>query len=162
GAKSNRLQYTNRLDDLTKLWVRTGLPSDGSFPNTAFGVAAGSTPETSEIPIDRRVFIEVAGLIKDHLAARERPEETAIRLFEAIAPENRGLRDTLRPVIQQWLVVTNWFMARAHDSGQTDGDCDEGEFRAKFELFEAVLGALVRGFFSTVKELDDILEDTNS
>lgn len=162
GAKSGAtLQYKNRLDDVTKAWLRGGLPTDGSFPNTTLGLG-GEPPETPDIPIDRRVFMEVSRLVKDHVAARQRPEEAAIRLFEAIAPENRPLRDSLRPIIRQWLSITEWFVARAHDSGQTDADYDEREFRAKFELFEAALAALVRGFFITVKELDEILEDTNS
>lgn len=163
GSKSGgNLQYKNRLDALTGVWTRAGLSVDGSLPHVALGGSSTAPPEGGELPIDRRVLIEVAGLVKDHVASRERPEDAAVRLFEAIAPENRVLRETLRPVIQQWLDVTNWFVARAHDSGRTDAEHDEEELRAKFELFEAVLAALVRGFFSTVKELDDILEDTNA
>ncbi len=162
GAKSGgTLQYKNRLDDVTKVWLRSGLPADGSFPNTTLGLGV-EPPEAPDIPIERRVFMEVSRLVKDHVAARQRPEDAAIRLFEAIAPENLPLRDSLRPVVRQWLSITDWFVGRVHDSGQTDTDCDEKEFRAKFELFEATLAALVRGFFSTVEELDEILEDTNS
>jgi hypothetical protein len=129
--------------------------------NEIRGNASESPPGAGEVSIDRRVFIKVAELVRDHVVARERPEEAAIRLFEAIAPENRALRNTLQPVIQQWLVVTNWFVARAHDSGQRDAEYDQEELRTKFEVFEGVLAALVRGFFSTVEELDDLLEDTN-
>ncbi len=32
----------------------------------------------------------------------------------------------------------------------------------QFENFEATLFALVRGFFKTLEELDEILEDANS
>jgi hypothetical protein len=162
GAKGGAgLQYKNRLDDLAKVWLRNGLPTDGSLPNATLGLVGGP-PVPPDIPIDRRVLLEIAGLVRDHLTARERPQDAAIRLFEAIAPENRALRDSLLPVIREWLSITEWFVGRTHDSGQTDADCDEIEFRAKFESFEAILAALVRGFFSTVKELDEILEDTNS
>jgi hypothetical protein len=162
GAKSScSLQYKNRLDDLTKAWVRSGLPADGSLPS-AMLVSDAAEPGNPDIPVDRRVLIEVAGLVRDHMAARERPEDAAIRLFEGIAPENRALRDSLRPVIRQWLSVTERFVGRVHDSGQTDAESDADELRAQFELFETILGALVRRFFSTVEELDEILEDTNS
>jgi hypothetical protein len=162
GVKSGGvLQYKNRLDELAGVWERSGLPMDGSLPSTTRG-PTGDPPETPDIPVDRRVLIEVAGLIRDHVTARERPQDAAIRLFEAIAPENRVLRDSLLPVIRQWLSITEWFVGRAHDSGQTDANYDETEFRAKYELFEAILAALVRGFFSTVRELDEILEDANS
>lgn len=53
-------------------------------------------------------------------------------------------------------------MAWAHDSGKTDSECKEQEFLAQFELFERTLAALVRGFFITTDELDEILEDANS
>lgn len=162
GVKSGALlQYKNRLDALARVWERSGLPVDGSLPDTTVRLT-GDPPETPDIPIDRRVLLEVAGLVRDHMTVREKPQDAAIRLFEAIAPENRALRDSLLPVIRQWLSITEWFVGRAHDSGQTDADGDETEFRAKFELFESILAALVRGFFSTVRELDEILEDTNS
>jgi hypothetical protein len=64
--------------------------------------------------------------------------------------------------MQQWLEVTGWFMKRAHDSCRIDAYCSEDELRGNFELFESTLGALVRGFFATVEELDEILEDANA
>jgi len=53
-------------------------------------------------------------------------------------------------------------MKRVHDSNKGDADFDRTEFRAQFDIFEASLASLVRGFFLTVRELDEILEDTNS
>lgn len=162
GAKSGgSLQYKNRLDGLAREWRSSGLPTDGSFPGTVLG-AAGEPPATPDVPVPRRVYMEVASLVRDHLATREKPAEAAARLFEAIAPENQPLRDSLRPIITHWITVTEWFVEKAHDSGRTDGDRDEAEFRNKFELFETILVALVGQFFGTVKELDEILEATNS
>lgn len=105
--------------------------------------------------------MEVASLVRDHLAAREKPAEAAARLFEGIAPQNQPLRDSLRPIITHWVTVTERFVEKAHDSGRTDGDADEAEFRNKFELFETTLVALVGQFFESVKALDEILEDAN-
>lgn len=158
---SGSLQYKNRLDALARVWVRGGLSTDGTPPSMTFE-GTGMPPDTPDIVIERRVFLEIAGLIRDHVATREKAGDAAVRLFEGIAPENRQLRESLRPVVQQWLSVTEWFVGRAHDSGQTDSECNADELRRKFELFETILAALVRGFFSTVKELDEILEDTNS
>jgi hypothetical protein len=115
-----------------------------------------------DISIPRPLFLLIARLVRDHVATRSKPEDSAFRLFEACVPENQQQRDALRPVIQQWLEVTDWFMRRAHDSGRIDADCNEDEIRRNFELFESILGALVRGFFAMVEELDEILEDTNS
>ena len=53
--------------------------------------------------------------------------------------------------------VTDWFMNRTHDAGDRDADCDEQEFRTKFELFESILGSLIRAFFASLDDLDKIL-----
>lgn len=155
------LQYKNRLDKLTMEWRHAGLPADGSFPGAVLG-GSGQPPATPDVPVPRRVYMEVASLVRDHLAARERPVEVAARLFEAIAPENAALRDSLRPIIRQWVSVIDWFVGRAHDQSRTDGDVDEAEFRNKFELFEKTLVALVGRFFERVKDLDEVLEDANA
>jgi len=107
----------------------------------------------------------VASLVADHEAARERPMDAAIRLFEGVFPENQKFRNTLRPVAVQWLEITQWFMKKTHDSGMMDKDLDLEELRKKFGLFELTLLGIVRGFstfFATTKELDEILEDANS
>jgi hypothetical protein len=158
---TGRLDYKSRLDRLNKKWQRSGLRLDGSLPEGGFGVDPGEA-RTLNVEVARDVFAEIAALVKDHEETRTKPLDTAIRLFEACAPENQRLRDTLRPIILQWLEVTSWFMSKAHDSGYVDGDIDEAELISQFELFETYLNALVRGFFSTLDELDAILEDANS
>ncbi len=157
-----RLDYPSRLDEISALWRETGLPVDGSLSATS--VATGDPIETAtpDQLIDRTLFSKIASLIGDHGAARERPDEAALRLFVAAAPENVASQDSLRPVIREWRRVTNWFVRRAHDTGRLDTDCDAAEFRRNFEHFERILGALVSGFFSTAEGLDAILEDTNS
>ena len=41
-------------------------------------------------------------------------------------------------------------------------DGDNKELIKRFEVFETTLSAFVRGFFKPKRELDEILEDTNS
>ena len=156
-----QLQYKNRLDELSELWVLGGLPTDGSLP-TSIATGVSMNPGTPDIPVDRRLFSRIAKLIGDHNATRMKPEDAAIRLFAGAAPENLHSRDSLRPVVREWLDITDWFMGKAHDSGQVDADCDSTELRRNFEFFETILAALVRGFFTTAEELDAILEDANS
>jgi len=158
---SGRLDYKSRLDRINKKWARSGLRFDGSLPEVGFEPHSHNSP-SPDVVIGRDLFSEIATLVKDHEETRTKPLDTAIRLFEACAPENQRLRDTLRPIILQWLRVTDWFMSKAHDSGYVDGDTDENELVSQFELFETYLKALVRGFFTTLDDLDAILEDTNS
>lgn len=151
GIKSGiRLDYKSRMDMIGKAWNKHDFSLGGSIP---------STPDVV-VPLSFLRLVEQ--LIKDHEETRERPIEAATRLFEGLAPENQRLRNTLRPTVEQWVQVTGWFMQRAHDSGKGDASYDEDDLRRRFELFEATLGAVSRNFFSTVAELDEILEDANS
>jgi len=160
GTKSGGpVQYTNRLDHIVSEWRKAGFALDGTIPAS---ITAPQEMPAAGISIPPRLYLKIAALTKDHADGREKPIETAFRLFGAIAPENQDLRDTLRPVVRQWIDVTEWFVKRVHDSGVRDSDVDITEFLKGFELFEATLGALVRGFFKTVEGLDEILEDANS
>lgn len=101
-------------------------------------------------------------MIKDHIRTRQTPEDKAIQLFEALAPENQNMRNQLRPVVKQWLDVTEWFVRKAHDSGKTEDEFDIEEFIKKFELFEKILYTLIRPFSENLEELDEILEEANT
>jgi hypothetical protein len=153
------VQYKNRLDDIVKNWEKCGFLADGS--TTASLTSSGTIP-SGHIPIPRLLFEKIDILVKEHVEGRESREEAAIRLFEGIAPEDQDLRDTLRPTIHQWLEVTEWFVKKVHAPGFETSNIDTKEFDGYFDIFEKTLGAIVRSFFKTVEELDEILEDTNS
>jgi len=153
------LQYKNLLDPIVERWKKEGLPMDGTIP---VPVTKNSQPITSKIPISKQLYREIAALIKKHLEAREKPKDSALRLFEAISPDYQNQRDYLRPVINQWIEVSEWFVSQVHDPRRTDSSIDERDFKNKFELFEEFLKAIIREFFKTTKELDEILEAANS
>jgi hypothetical protein len=158
---STRLDYTNRMDDIAKAWKRAGFTTDGTIPTIHDSQGSVQTP-SPEVPLPRRVVLLVAKLVSDHEKTRQRPTEAAMRLFEGLAPENQQIRNTLRPIVMQWLEITGWFQQKVHDSGVADTELDAGELRKRFELFELTLAGLVRGFFTTSDELDEILEEANS
>jgi hypothetical protein len=150
-----RLDYATRVDSITKVWVQSGLlPRDFS--------TAGLPPVDSTVAVPREAAKPVLELLRDHELARIKPADTARRLFVGAAPENADLIETLEPVVQQWLGVTNWFMKRAHDDGRCDAECPRDELERQFGLFEKTLMAIVRQFYTAVDELDEILEDANS
>lgn len=156
---SGRLDYKGRIDDLSGHWKRARIetevkPSDPGEPVSA-------TPAQGVV-LPRKLVRKIDRLIADHEAARQRPEETAIRLFEGVAPSNQKFRDRIRPVVVQWMEVCNWFMARTHEAGFTDDEIDLPEFTKNFELFESTLLAIVRGvstFFDNTDELDAIIRE---
>jgi hypothetical protein len=111
------------------------------------------------VTIPRAAYQPVAELIRDHREARERPREAAMRLFGAIVPEARD--EQMGPVIVQWDRVRRWFVERTHDGLRSDATHDFAEFREQFERFERILMGLVRDFFKTTDELDQVLGEAN-
>lgn len=153
------LQYKNRLDVISKAWDKNGLPIDGSLPQA---ITETERNLSDSISLPKTVFQEIGKLIKEHNDAREKPIDSAKPLFTGTNEEDVALENNLRPVLDQWLDVTKWFVKKAHDSGQVDGSVDPRLLQERFEIFETTLGAIIGSFFSTIEELDEILEEANS
>jgi len=154
GTKQNQsLQYKNRLDQLSKKWEKIATPMVSE---------ENKIPKTQSVSIPYDVYQEIDRLVKDHNKSRETPRAAAKRLYEAIDPKNQEDEATLGPRIDHWLGITEWFVAKVHDSGSTDDECDLQELKDKFEAFEKALLAMVMEFFKTTEELDEILEEANA
>lgn len=163
GAKSKPgFQWKQRLDELSKVWTKAGFSIDGSLPMTATLERQASALPPPDVSMPRHLFLQIAETLHDHSLAREKPREAATRLFEVCAPENKQAKETLGPIVVQWLEITEWFVRRAHDSGQCDNEHDWKEFASRFILFETTLIALRGQFFSTIQGLDEILDDANA
>jgi len=154
------VDYKSRLDAVAQVWEESGLPIDGSSPIQV--TETESLPSNQDIALPQRVYEEVARLLADHNRTRETKTAAAARLFEAIDPNNRQAEAVLRPRIKNWIDITEWFVERAHDRAQRDAEMGSEELRRRFEAFESALFAITRGFFETVEELDEILEQANS
>lgn len=155
------VQYVNRMDEISKQWKDVGLSLDGSVPTSLTTTEADSSSE-QYVKLPLNLIGPIARLVRDHELGREKPLDAAKRLFETCAQENASNIDSIRPVILQWIEVTNWFMKRAHDSGRVDADSGEADLEHRFELFEVSLSSLVGSFFEALGGLDEILEDANS
>jgi hypothetical protein len=161
GEKAGMLQHTNRVQTIRELWEASGLPIDGSAPGGHFLKEEGQA-KAAEVELPASVYFKVAELIRDHVQTRQSRKELAIRFFSKIAGQDADTQKALRPFVDQWIEVVHWFVNHAHDNRRPDSEYDVKQIEANFELFEATLRAVVRGFFSTTDELDEILEETNS
>jgi len=150
---NQRLDHTTRLDAITKLPGASSLIADLGGP---------TAPATTPVVIDRMLATKVADLLQDHMSTRTKPIDAARRLFRGIAPETASWDGTLNPVLKQWVKVTEWFVRRAHVSEHTDNHFPPEDLRHQFTLFEKALAAAIKPFFTTLEDLDAILEDTNS
>ncbi|MEP0884653.1 hypothetical protein NDI49_24190 [Trichocoleus sp. ST-U3] len=161
GNTGGRLEYKDEVEKLSKLWQSNGFSLDEVLPDDGIDIE-GSQPSISpDILLPHQLLLEIQQLLKKHEAVSVKNKEKAIRFFETCIPANQPLRDTLRPIAEHWWDVTEWFMQKAHDSGQVDTACDEQKLRQQFELFESFLGALAQSFYTTTDELDEILKEAN-
>jgi hypothetical protein len=158
GIKSSRFEWQNKLDGIVKRWEQSGFLLDGTLPTIT---ASQPDAPVVDFPMPRNVMQDIASLLSEYAATRERASDRARRLFEGIDPRNRRAQETLTPIVTQWLKVTSWFLKHVHDSGAPDA-VDPSELQIQFELFETALGALTREFFKTIGELDAILEKANA
>jgi hypothetical protein len=168
GSRSGgNVNYKDRMDQIARRWRDAGLLTDGritSLPARSSSVG----PQPEDIPLPGGFVRLLAELIADHEETRKKPVEAATRLFIGVSPDNEKFRDALRPAISQWLDVTDWFMKKTHEPAtgvSIEAGVDKAELRIKFELFETILLAIIRGFstfFETTDALDAILEDANS
>jgi hypothetical protein len=124
-------------------------------------VVEGSEIPSSRVETPRKVYNAMVSLLREHKESRETEKDTAIRFIEGIVPENKGLGGTLRPIIDQWLNVKKSFMEITHESASGES-IDEKEIVKRFESFENIMAGLIRGFFKTLKGLDEILENANN
>ena len=141
---------------------KAGLSLDDSLPVKMTKGDTSSDSRSSDIAIPPHLYLKIAKLLREHDQTRELRRSAAIRLFEGRGRESKQSQTALEPIVKQWLDITEWFVTVVHDSGQPDGDHDWEEFNQLFILFEATLTALVGQFFTTIEELDEILEDTNN
>jgi hypothetical protein len=154
------LQHTTKIDEIVVIWKENDLPLDGSFPGAQV-TAAPSSPGPNSVQIPRNVYNAVAELIRDHDRTRSTRNDAAVAMFEEVLREDND-RLNLRIVVKEWRSAIDWFIRNAHDSSRLDADLDLVALEKNFALFEASLAAIVRQFFETSEEIDDIIKNANS
>jgi hypothetical protein len=157
--EGERVDYPNRIDNICRIWERTGFPFDGTIPQS---LTHGSEIPKSGNRSHRPLFKEIASLLEDHKKGRARNKEKGYRLFEGIAPENQKIRSLLQPIVEQWDEVFEWFMSLVHEPAGKEITVNEKGFLKHFFLFETTLMAFVGGFDQTLEDLDEILKEANT
>jgi hypothetical protein len=97
------------------MWSGVGLAAAAApAAPSVLDVGPAATPG---VLVPGGIYGRISDLIRAHQEARERPVDSAFRLFEAISPGNKGQRAALEPTVNEWVRVTRWFQAKAHDGG---------------------------------------------
>jgi hypothetical protein len=103
-------------------------------------------------------------------------------MYQVLNPTEISTSEVPSVVVDEWFEATEWAVERVHvpspsrtseassveeENVASTGEgapsiLSEDQLQPRFELFEHALGALIRTFFATTEELDEILEETNS
>ncbi len=159
-VKRKKVDYIGKLDVISKLWIE--------FKIESYKIINDYQPVPDSQPIQGMIlplalFSKIKELISDHNRSHETRKEQAFRLFDSLIPENKDVRESLTPIVNQWLEVTEWFVSICHVGDKNKVNVvEEDQLLSKFDLFERMLLSLIRGFFKTLKELDEILEKANA
>ena len=155
-----RVELKADLDELSSLWVEHRVPEAEMALITAqkADLPEGTQP-TMGVPVV--VVRRISALIDHHKQVSLNHRDRAIKMVEAVAPENVGKREALLPIANQWLELHRWFQGHAH-AGLEQGTVDEDELQTRFATLESQINALIGEFYEPVATLDEILQDTNS
>lgn len=155
--RSRKLLYKEEIQRIAEVWTEHALPTVGP-------IADGSLPQLpyEEVSIPGEAFSVVVDLIKHHKETGLKPRALAKNLFVLLAPENHEFLSDKSPSIERWIDVTDYFVHLTHVGVKTDSDLISEEFVHMFESFENILSSLVKEFYGTTNELDEILEQANS
>jgi hypothetical protein len=146
-----RIQYVQLVDDIQKSWKdewgAKGITSPAQSPN-------GNT-----IPYNTCARIQM--LLNDHKAGRERSdgnEEIFFMTFLAYSDREKIPKNYM----DEWKAAKKWFMAHAHVRKAPFAANARDEAIKHFKILEGMLYVAASSEYARIKQLDEILEDTNS
>jgi hypothetical protein len=143
----SRVNYENHLDTIVQIWT------DGTF------VGQSSAPRDS-VPIPVAVFKRLDRLLDEHRQRRRRRSNQQL-LFETLM-RNHPLPGVLnRRLVDAFERERKWFMERTHLRKGVPKEVPEAELQYHFRQFERMLHSFVGDFFTTIGDLDDILQEAN-
>ena len=150
GIKAQRVQYPQYVDQLQGEWqVEWGFSNDLSAENTEKG---------HFIPVD--VCQKVSNLIEEHKSGRMRSSE-ANGLFFSTFLDYSDMKKIPSNFLSEWKVAKKWFLGHAHLRGSSFKDEINDDLEKHFSCLDGYLYIAASSQYDRLKELNEILEETN-
>jgi len=165
--KGNRVQYENEMDTIAEEWPtihRLSAAQDERASNdgsvAVLDVLDEGQASAEVITILYRMAVRIDSLVRAHRLRRERPsnQELLFRFLMRREPTQGQVNERL---VKDFERVKGWFMKSAHFGAGEPVQVMEGELQERFSAFERMLHSFVGSFFTTTKELDEILRQAN-
>jgi len=155
-VERDRIHYDRELDDLAEVWPSVISPSVEDYAPGEPGA-----PEDSSVEIPRVAAVAVSQLLQRH-RSRQSNRDVVSGLFTLLSEATPYDRANLEPIVNEFHKTASWFMQRAHLRATPMPEPDPEELARRFEQFERIALSLIRGFFKTMDELDDLLQQANA
>jgi hypothetical protein len=154
-VKQARTEYKDLAERVAQCWMEDGLPADGSSP---FAAASEPSPVGPQrLDVSAALVDAVGELVAGHLAIGPRKEDSARRLFDAVA--GGPVPDY---VVTAWLQATNRAERFAHLRNRPVTPEQEREFFDEiFPACEDALVAMASRSYENMDALDEILDAAN-
>lgn len=151
GDKREQVQYIDRLDNLNKVW-------DDRWGESQ-GFSEGQTLDV--FPIPRDVCRQIRSLLRNHSGGRIRSSETDELFFQTFLDYND--KDKIpKGLLREWNQAKQWFLGKAHLRAGAFDDSIADDLQGKFFHLHRSLLIAADSAYNRLKELDEILEETNA
>jgi hypothetical protein len=148
-SKGRRIEYHQELDRIEKLW-----PGIGMLNETDNSVAQ------DVMTIKYEVASIIDSLVVAHRKQRQEPPNSE-KLFYILMRNEPTRADLNRRLVSDFEKMRKWFMSFAHLRDSQSPKVDEEELQSQFAKFEGILHSFVGDFFTTIAEIDEILQQAN-
>jgi len=148
-SKGRRIEYHQVLDCIEKLWAGLGMLNE-----------TGNVVSQEVITIKYEVASIIDSLVVAHRQQRQQPSNSE-RLIQILMRNEPTRADINRRLVSDFEKMRRWFMELAHLRESESPNVDEAVLRSQFAKFEGILHSFVGDFFTTIAEIDEILQQTN-
>lgn len=155
-VERDRIHYDRELDDLAQLWPAVIAPSAADYD-----ADEGGYSDDSSVEIPRPAAVAVSQLLEKH-QNRQSNREVVGGLFALVSEATAYDRANLEPIVNEFHKTASWFMQRAHLRKTPMPEPEPEDLNHCFKQFERIALSLIRGFFKTMDELDDLLQQANA
>ncbi len=148
--KRTQVQYKDLIDKIAPEWLdQWGAP---------IGFSDSEEPSHHNIP--RNVCVMIKSLIDDHEKGRVRNKETGEVFFSEFFDYSD--RDKIpKNFVKQWKDTKDGFLKYAHIREKSPSVDVETEIAEHFQHLESFLHAAASSQYKRIREIDEILEETN-
>jgi hypothetical protein len=148
-SKRRRIEYDRKLDSIASLSPGLGELNE-----------PGNVQDQSVITIKYEVALIIDSLVIEHRDQRQKPSNSE-RLIQILMENEPARADINRRLVSDFEKTRRWFMELAHFRECESPRVDELVLQSQFAKFEGILHSFVGDFFTTIEELDEILQQAN-